>query len=311
MTMLVGTCSWTGRVNHLAQTLYGTSRPTSEVALRLYSSLFPIVEVDSTFYALPSLQNCQLWAQRTPGDFAFHIKAFSLFTTHKTRTQSLPADIRRTLDPGLQRKPQLDPWEVPPEARDELWRRYREALAPLQRAGKLGFILLQFPPWFGPLGKNAEYILSCRDRLPGFNVAVEFRNRGWFEGSLEQRTPAWLKSNNLTMVCVDTPEGLATSIPRMTVATGAEAYVRLHGRNAASWGQPGTPVNNIHDYWYSEKELLEWLGRVRRLEEQTDRVHALFNTVQGLDTARIFQRMVSHNGAEPEALGSHRADQLL
>jgi uncharacterized protein YecE (DUF72 family) len=171
--------------------------------------------------------------------------------------------------------------------------------------------VLQFPPWFDPVGKNAEYILSCRDRLPGFNIAVEFRNRGWLEGSLEHRTPAWLKRNNLTMVCVDTPEGLATSIPRMSVATGVESYVRLHGRNAASWGQPGTSVNNVHDYWYSEEELLEWLGRVRRLEEQTDRVHVLFNTVQGLDTARIFQRMASHDGVETEALGSHRADQLI
>jgi uncharacterized protein YecE (DUF72 family) len=103
--------------------------------LRYYSSVFPTVEVDSTFYALPTFQDCHQWAQRTPPDFTFHIKTFSLFTTHKTRTHSLPADIRRTLAPDLQAKTQLDPWEVPPEARDELWRRYREALAPLQRAG--------------------------------------------------------------------------------------------------------------------------------------------------------------------------------
>jgi uncharacterized protein YecE (DUF72 family) len=59
MTIQIGTCSWAGRVTQQARKLYGTSKPTPEQELRCYSSIFPTVEVDSTFYALPSLQNCQ------------------------------------------------------------------------------------------------------------------------------------------------------------------------------------------------------------------------------------------------------------
>jgi uncharacterized protein YecE (DUF72 family) len=241
--------------------------------------------------------------ERTPDDFVFHIKAFSLFTAHGTRTQGLPADIRRALPQNLQRKPQLNTWEIPESVKGELWRRYREALEPLKQAGKLGFILLQFAPWFTPGRENADYILSCRDHLSGLDIAVEFRNKAWFEGRLSQRTPQWLRENNLTMVCVDRPQGFDTSIPPIAEATTPQSYVRLHGRNTTNWGQHGSPVNNIHDYWYSEPELQEWWGRVRQLEEQTNRVYVLFNTVQGLETAQIFQRMVSPDGGRPEAPG--------
>ncbi|HZA23158.1 MAG TPA: DUF72 domain-containing protein, partial [Dehalococcoidia bacterium] len=167
MTILTGTCSWAGRVTQQAQKLYGTPKPTPEQELRCYSSIFPTVEVDSTFYALPSLQNSQRWAERTPDDFVFHIKAFSLFTTHRTRTRNLPADIRGTLPQNLQGKPQLNSGEVPKSVKAELWRRYREALGPLKQAGKLGFILLQFAPWFTPSRENADYILTCQDYLSG------------------------------------------------------------------------------------------------------------------------------------------------
>jgi uncharacterized protein YecE (DUF72 family) len=311
MTILVGTCSWTGRAIKQAQKLFGTPKLTPEQELRCYSSIFPNVEVDSTFYALPSLQNCQRWAERTPEGFVFHIKAFSLFTTHGTKTQSLPADIRRTLPQNLQGKAQLNSWEVPESVKAELWRRYREALYPLKQAGKLGMILLQFAPWFEPSRENADYILSSQNHLSGLDVAVEFRNRGWFEGRLRQRTPEWLRENNLTMVCVDTPQGLDTSIPPIAEATTLQSYVRLHGRNTTSWGQHGASVNNIHDYWYTDAELQEWLGRVRQLDDQTDRVYVLFNTVQGLDTGQIFQRMVFPDCGAPEAPGSNRANKLM
>jgi uncharacterized protein YecE (DUF72 family) len=311
MTILVGTCSWTGRVNQLAQKRYGTPRPTPEQELRCYSSIFPTVEVDSTFYALPSLQNCQRWAERTPDDFVFHVKAFSLFTTHSTRTQSLPNDVRRALTPNLQARTHLNQWQVPPEARDELWRRYREALGPLINAGKLGFILLQFPPGFTPTGENADYILYCRDQLAGLNVAVEFRNRRWFEGRLRNRTPEFLKDNGLTMVCVDMPQGFDTSIPPLTEVTAQESYVRLHGRNTAAWEQGGVSVNNIHDYWYTRSELEEWLAGVRQLEEQTRRVYVMFNTVQGLETARVFQQMACPESEDLDELGSNRSSKLI
>lgn len=292
MTILVGTCSWAGRVVEPARKLYRTTKPTSEQMLHYYSGLFSTVEVDATFYALPSKRTGQLWADRSPDGFVFHVKAYSLFTTHRITTRSLPADLRRELPPSGQDRPQLHHYEVPEEIKTDMWRRYRSALEPLQQADKLGFVLLQFPPHFGPTRQNADYLLSCQDQLPGLNIAVEFRNTAWFDGRLRDRTPEFLREHGLAMVCVDMPQGFESSIPPLAEATTDESYVRLHGRNTAAWEQGGASVNNIHDYWYTEGELKEWKVRVQKLAEQCSRVYVMFNTVQGLETAQVFQDMI-------------------
>jgi uncharacterized protein YecE (DUF72 family) len=172
-------------------------------------------------------------------------------------------------------------------------------------------VLMQFAPWFTPSRENADYILSCRDHLSGIDVAVEFRNREWFEGRFRRRTPDFLRENGLAMVCVDMPQEFNSSIPPIAEATAETSYIRLHGRNTANWEQRGVSVNNTHDYWYTETELKEWLVRVRQLEEQSSRVYVMFNTVQGLESAKTFQRMVSPTSGGPEVLSSDRADRLL
>ena len=95
------------------------------------------------------------------------------------------------------------------------------------------------------------------------------------------------------MVCVDVPQGYNSSTPPIAEATTQQSYLRLHGRNTTSWGQPGSQVRSIYDYWYSDSELQEWLDRVRQLEERSDRVYVLFNTVQGLETAQQMQKMIA------------------
>ena len=116
----------------------------AEARLRYYAARFPLVEVDSSYYALPTAENAWRWDQRTPDGFVFNIKAFRLFTGHQTPLSALPADIRAELDgwpaPFLYN-------DVPGELRDELWRRYTLALEPLRLPGKLGAVHFQFPPW--------------------------------------------------------------------------------------------------------------------------------------------------------------------
>ena len=109
----VGTASWTDKTL-IESGWYPAEASSPEQRLRYYASQFPLVEVDSTYYALPARQAAQAWAARTPAGFTFNIKAFSLFTQHPTRVQALPADLRkqaekagkdrvylRDVDPGL------------------------------------------------------------------------------------------------------------------------------------------------------------------------------------------------------------------
>jgi hypothetical protein len=135
------------------------------------------VEVDSTYYALPSEQTAELWAERTPPAFTFNIKAFSLFTQHPTHLAALPTDLRPELD--HLGKDTLYLRDVPPAVTEQVWERFLAALAPLREAGKLGAILLQFPPWFAISRARKDYLVACAQRAAPDRVCIEFRNHTW------------------------------------------------------------------------------------------------------------------------------------
>ena len=94
--VLVGTCSWTDPTL-LKSGWYPREVRTPEQRLQYYAEQFPIVEVDSSYYAIPAEKVVRLWVERTPPGFVFNIKAFSLFTRHPTRLRVLPRDLREAL----------------------------------------------------------------------------------------------------------------------------------------------------------------------------------------------------------------------
>src|SRR6202012_3295402 len=122
----------------------GASNP--EKRLKDYAGQFPLVEGDSSYYALPAERTAEAWVARNPEHFTFNVKAFSLFTQHPTPVRSLPADLRE--DAGKAGKERVYLKDVDKQVTDQAWERFLAALEPLRAAGKLGAILLQFPPWF-------------------------------------------------------------------------------------------------------------------------------------------------------------------
>ena len=145
MRILVGTASWTDKSLIDCGRFYPKEANSAEARLRFYASRFPLVEVDSSYYAMPSPATAQLWAERTPTDFTMNVKAFRLFTGHQTQTKVLHEDLRKALAWPEGRN--LYWKHVPPEIKAELWRRFQQALQPLQSAGKLGLVHFQFAPW--------------------------------------------------------------------------------------------------------------------------------------------------------------------
>ncbi|MEU5523685.1 DUF72 domain-containing protein [Streptomyces sp. NPDC047860] len=258
--ILVGACSWTDR-QLVASGWYPRGRRDPEGRLRHYATRLPVVEVDSTYYALPSRRNSQLWVERTPDGFRFDVKAFSLLTGHPTRQQALPADLRnRPVDGALL---------------DEVWGRFAEAVEPLRRAGRLGTVLFQFPPRFAP-GAVAERALEdCARRTAGWPLAVEFRHPAWWAAERAEETRALLSSLGAAAVGVDMAQGLTGSLPRVVPVTRpAPAVVRFHGRSAA-WGRGSKEDRFRHDY--DVTELAAWVPRLRRAARQTEELHVLFN----------------------------------
>lgn len=276
--ILVGTSSWTDETLVKEGHFYPLEAKTAEAKLRFYAEQFPLVEVDSTYYFPPSERNAELWIARTPADFTFNIKAYSLLTDHPTRPDSLYKDLRDAVPPSEQGKRNLYRERLPAEVVDEVWQRFHDALMPLHSAGKLGAVLFQFPQWFVISPKSKAYIDECADRLRDFRIAIEFRHESWLREDNREETLAFLSERSLPYVCVDMPQGFESSVPPIAAATADDlAMVRFHGRNASVWDAKNITASERFRYEYSQVELSEWVPRLRSLAEQARETHVLMN----------------------------------
>jgi uncharacterized protein YecE (DUF72 family) len=267
----VGTAGWTDKTL-IDSGWYPADAGNPEKRLRYYASQFPLVEVDSAYYALPAEQTAKAWAERTPDHFTFNVKAFSLFTQHPTPVKALPADLREAAAKAGKDRVYLK--DVDPDVTSQAWDRFLAALAPLRQAGKLGAILLQFPPWF-PIGRaNKQYILDCAQRVAPDRVCVEFRNHTWMTEDNQKETLEFLSAHDLPYVCVDMPQGYSNSIPPVVAATSDLAVLRMHG-HSDKW--ESKDIQERFGYRYDDKELKKWAGNVKRLAEDAAETHVVFN----------------------------------
>jgi uncharacterized protein YecE (DUF72 family) len=272
--ILVGTCSWTDRAL-VGSGWYPRGSRDAAGRLRHYATRFPVVEADSTYYALPSARTSQLWAERTPEGFVFDVKAFSLLTGHPTRAAVMPDGLP------------ADPSDA--KVLDAVWARFSEGIEPLRAAGRLGAVLFQFPPWFRPGARSGRFLRECAERTAGRPVTVEFRHPGWWSPEWADATRALLARLGLAAVAVDMTQTLPSSVPPVTPVTSpALSVVRFHGRSAA-WGTGSKEDRFRHAY--TDAELADWVPRLRHLATRADQVHALFNNCCGTAAVRAAQRM--------------------
>jgi len=275
--ILVGTSSWTDPTLIKSGLFYPRGTNTAEKRLVYYAKNFPLVEVDSSYYYLPTERNAALWVERTPPDFTFDVKAYSLFTHHPTRTNGFPATMKQVIDPEVSARQTVYDKDLPAAAVDFAWEEFRRALMPLDSAGKLGAVLFQFPRWFACNRANKQYLLECRDRLPTIKLAIEFRQHTWLDEEHRERTVSFLAENGLALVNVDGPQGFDSSVPPTAEVTSDVAIVRFHGRNREAWAAKGLSAAERFRYLYSEEELAGWVGRIRRMAAQAKETHVLMN----------------------------------
>ena len=256
---------------------------TAEARLRYYSERFSTVEVDSTYYRLPDEEMVSHWNERTPDGFVMHVKAFGLMTRHPVRAEQLPPDLREGApvdDRGRVDRP-------PRELRTEAFSRFHAALEPLRSAGKLGGILLQFPPYVVAKDLSRDYLAWAVEQLRGDRPLVEFRHRSWLDEENRAGTLSFLEELSAAHVVVDAPKTEAKNlVPTVVAATSPLAYVRMHGRNADTWNVRGGSASDRFDYLYSEDELREWAGPLRELAQSADDVYVLFNNNRWSRAAR-------------------------
>lgn len=156
--------------------------------LERYAETFDTVEVNNTFYRLPSQEAVAAWAEQTPAGFLFACKA-SRYLTHIKRLTTVADGSARLLD----------------------------VLGPLRDAGKLGPILWQLP---GNFERDDSRLATALEALPAGRHAFEFRHPSWFDEGVYRL----LADAGAALVIGDDPE---RPFVERTVVTGW-TYVRFH-----------------------------------------------------------------------------------
>jgi uncharacterized protein YecE (DUF72 family) len=238
--------------------------------LPFYARHFDTVEVNSTYYRVPSPAAIAKMAARTPPGFRFMVKVNQAMTHEGS------------LEPSLVGA-------------------FRAALEPLKDAGKYEGLLAQFPWRFRRTRAAEAHLAALRGSLAGEPLFVEFRHASWAGADLG----GWLRERSLGHCAVDEPR-LPGLMPPVTLVTGEDAYVRFHGRNAANWwgGRPTATTGagagagsrdagsgDRYDYDYRADELEEWVQKVRELAEQARRTYLFFNNCHAGQAARSAKLM--------------------
>ncbi|SBT37474.1 DUF72 domain-containing protein [Micromonospora auratinigra] len=264
----VGTSSWADQML-VRSGWYPRAANSPAGRLGFYAERFRLVEVDTSYYAVPLPETTEGWVAATPPGFTFDVKAFRLFTGHHTPVAALPRELRPAGAASRVR------WrDLPTGTYDELWDRFHEALAPLAAADRLGAVLLQFPPWLARTEAARRRILETARRCRPYPVNVELRHSSWFAGDAAAETVTFLGEHGLGYVCVDMPQGHVSSVPPILIATTDLAVVRFHGHSTA-W-ESGDKQEKFR-YAYGAEELRRWSVLLRELAEECAELHVLMN----------------------------------
>ncbi|HPA44958.1 MAG TPA: DUF72 domain-containing protein [bacterium] len=202
-----------------------------------YCQYFDTLELNVSYYRIPSPRTMENIVKTTPEDFHVWVKAHQDMTHHRGKNP-------------------------------DIFPQFLECIRPLQDQGKFQGVLLQFPFSFKGNRENSLYLKQLREQLGDLNLAVEFRHESWITPEVLE----FLRSLNMTYCIPDEPD-LPGLVPPDPYVTSHIAYVRFHGRNKQHWWRGGDRYN----YEYSEEELTEWLPKIDNLSKTAQIVFLLFN----------------------------------
>jgi len=253
--------------------------------LKEYAAHFPIVEVDSTFYAIQPERNIQKWVQDTPKSFQFVVKAYQAMTGHTRENH-------------------------PFSNKEEMFASFKQMLKPIIEANKLAMVLFQFPPWFDCRKENVEYLRFCKAHMGDIPCALEFRHQSWFYPKYRSKTISFMKEGQWIHSICDEPQAGEGSVPTILECTDkGKTLIRFHGRNVHGWVKPkeGNWRDVRYLYRYNKEELLEWKNHVTNLKNQTEHIYILFNNNSGGDAADNAKQMIelldiTYEGLAPKQL---------
>lgn len=248
--------------------LYGAGVRAGD-KLGVYARHFSVVEVDSTFYAIHSPEQCGKWAEQTPEHFRFIVKAYKGLTGHERRPSNQAAEREM-------------------EELESCLQDFIRSIEPFVDSGKLQAVLFQYPPWFDCTKNNVNRLRLTKQWLGSVPAALEFRHSSWFSEQYASRTLQFMREEGWIHSVCDEPQVEPYSVPTVLQGThNGATIVRMHGRNREGW------INKGNENWrevrylyrYSREELEQWAEHLVVLEQQSERVCVVFNNNSGGDAA--------------------------
>ncbi|HSC29469.1 MAG TPA: DUF72 domain-containing protein [Vicinamibacterales bacterium] len=222
--------------------------------LAFYAEHFDTVEINSSFYGVPSPATARGWAARTPRDFEFSLKLYQKFTHPEMFHKATGAD----------------PWSLGQKDVDD----FRKAIDPLAAAGKLGALLAQFPPSFKNEPDSRGYLEWLLERFAGYRVTVELRHRSWSDNPAD--TLAMLDAFGAAWTQIDEPKFRFSIRQNLLPNVRTFYYLRLHGRNAAQWWTHEKSEDR-YNYLYSAVELQAFVEAARQASRAVKKAYLYAN----------------------------------
>jgi uncharacterized protein YecE (DUF72 family) len=298
MTLRIGTSGWSypGGRGTWNGVFYPAkeARPRGFDELQYYARWFRVVEVNATFYGQPRAKVTQGWADRTPPGFEFAVKLFQKFTHPAMFLEAVAAGAPGVSDAALAAAGDVRQTDV-----DE----FKSGVEPLAIAGKLGPLLVQFPPSFTAVPAGVDYLGWLLRTFADYALAVELRHKSWSDHGAE--TAALLLAHDAAWVLIDEPKfpfSIRQNWQRPAeVSHGRLAYARFHGRNAAEWWRHAA-AEDRYNYLYSTNELTPLGDAVRGLAAQVKKTYLFFNnhfSAQGVANAVQLRRQLGDPVPEP------------
>lgn len=246
MAIRIGCGSWTD--DAYVGVLYPKGEPKT-ARLRLYARRFERIELNASYYNIPTAKTVAGWSAQTPARFFFDVKLHRDFSNDPRGAAS-----RASLDQLI------------------------AAVQPLREAGKLGAFLLVAPPSFGPSRRRLDEFDTLAEKLgPIAPLAIELRDRAWVQGEALAAALDYFRRRKLVLVSTDVSQvDHSRILPPIDEVTNPElAYLRLHGRNP-DYARAKTAEEG-HHYDYSRVELEEIAARIQKLARHAKDVHVSAN----------------------------------
>ena len=261
--------------------------PDNKRKLEDYASHFPFVEMDTSFYGIPSEKSIQSWIEKTPDSFQFIPKAYHAMTQHQK-------------------------WQDHFESFEEMFDTFKVRFYPMIREKRIKAFLFQFPPFFHCSQKNVDYLERVSELMGTLPVAIEFRHRSWYSEENRENTLALLRKNFFIHTIVDQPQTPGNSVPSVFESTNSKLTLyRLHGQNYSGWLNASDDpdwrtTRTLHDY--SKNELIKIKKEAMKLEKESDEVAVIFNNNSGGHAAKNAKELQELLGLEFEGLHPQQLD---